>query len=43
MKVTELISELVEKGEEIFTKNYPDPAAKWKQQRELLIKLANTP
>lgn len=39
----ELISELVEKGEEIFTKNYPDPAAKWKQQRELLIKLANTP
>lgn len=38
----ELVSELVENGEEIFTKNYPDPAAKWKQQRELLIKLANT-
>lgn len=40
---SELVSELVENGEEIFTKNYPDPAAKWKQQRELLIKLANTP
>lgn len=39
---SELVSELVENGEEIFTKNYPDPAAKWKQQRELLIKLANT-
>ena len=38
---SELVSELVENGEEIFTKNYPDPAAKWKQHRALLIKLAN--
>jgi glycosyltransferase involved in cell wall biosynthesis len=37
-----LVLELVENGEKIFIKNYPDPAVKWKQQRELLIKLANT-
>lgn len=37
-----LVSELVENGEKIFIKNYPDPTIKWKQQRELLIKLVNT-
>lgn len=37
-----LVSELVENGERIFIKNYPDPTVKWKQQRELLIKLVNT-
>lgn len=39
---SELVSELVENGEKVFIKNYPDPAVKWKQQRELLIKLVNT-
>lgn len=39
---SKLVSELIENGEKIFIKNYPDPTVKWKQQRELLIKLVNT-
>lgn len=37
----ELISELVENGEKVFLKNYPDPDTKWQLQKELLIKLVN--
>lgn len=33
---------LIENGDKVFINNYPDPEAKWKMQRELLVKLANS-